>query len=358
MGVVSKPISPPGAPAIAARARHSKQDVLQLAAGIIFVLLLLAVVPSVTNAYWLQTFTAAATFSVVALGLGLLIGRVGMVSLCQFALLALGGWVALRLGYATSMPFPVVLLATGLVTGVIGTVIGLPALRLSGLYLALITLMAAAAITVALAATHFPNGGGGFLGYSTTRAGTSELARPAIATTDEAYYRYVVVVAGAIFLLALAHVRTKPGRAWAAIRQSEPAALAAGVNITLYKLWAFALASFVTGIAGGLLAGSGGGLTTYQFPTENNITLLAAVLMGGAYNLWGAVVAAVFVKVLPALLQDWNAPADILLILFGVGVIQTLLTAPQGIATQLPKDLGKLAARMRGGRQADRTAAR
>ena len=63
----------------------------------------------------------------------------------------------------------------------------------------------------------------------------------------------------------------------------------------------------------------------------NNITLLAAVLMGGAYNLWGAVVAAVFVKVLPALLQDWNAPADILLILFGVGVIQTLLTAPQGL---------------------------
>ena len=57
-----------------------------------------------------------------------------------------------------------------------------------------------------------------------------------------------------MFLLALWHVRGKAGRAWAAIRQSEPAALAAGVNITLYKLWAFALASFMTGVAGGLLA--------------------------------------------------------------------------------------------------------
>ena len=69
-----------------------------------------------------------------------------------------------------------------------------------------------------------------------------------------------------MFLLALIHVRAKPGRAWAAIRQSEPAALAAGVNITLYKLWAFALASFMTGVAGGLLAADSGQLFTITFP--------------------------------------------------------------------------------------------
>jgi branched-chain amino acid transport system permease protein len=234
-------------------------------------------------------------------------------------------------------------LATGLVTGVIGTVIGLPALRLSGLYLALITLMAAAAITVALAATHFPNGGGGFLGYSTTRAGTSELARPAIATTDEAYYRYVVVVAGAIFMLALAHVRTKPGRAWAAIRQSEPAALAAGVNITLYKLWAFALASFMTGVAGCLLAAQVGVPRAITFQTQDSLTLAATALIGGIYSLWGAVVAGIFQQLLPFLFQaQWGLNSNLVLILFGIGLLQVLLTAPGGLAEQFPKDMARL----------------
>ena len=78
-----------------------------------------------------------------------------------------------------------------------------------------------------------------------------------------------MIVAAVMFLLALMHVRAKPGRAWAAIRQSEPAALAAGVNITLYKLWAFALASFMTGVAGGLLAATSGQLSTaFTFPTR------------------------------------------------------------------------------------------
>ena len=106
-----------------------------------------------------------------------------------------------------------------------------------------------------LAATNFPNGGDGFLGHIESDFGKRpEVRRPSIAETDPAFFRYTVVVAALMFLLALAHVRGKAGRAWEAIRQSEPAALAAGVNMTLYKLWAFALASFMTGVAGGLLA--------------------------------------------------------------------------------------------------------
>ena len=76
---------------------------------------------------------------------------------------AYGAWVALRLSYATSLPFPVLVIIAGLVTAGIGVLIGLPALRLSGLYLALITLMAAGALTILLTAAQFPNGGGGLL---------------------------------------------------------------------------------------------------------------------------------------------------------------------------------------------------
>jgi branched-chain amino acid transport system permease protein len=302
----------------------------------------LFVLPPLLSAYWVDVCTSVAIYAVVALGLNLLMGRVGMVSLGQIAVLALGAWIGARLDFGTSLPFPIVLLVAGLLTMVLGTVIGLPALRLSGLYLALITLMLAGAITVVLTATNFPNGGGGFKGYTDTLQGSTSVRRPTIGTSDPAYYRYTVIVATAMFLIALWHVRSKPGRAWAAIRQSEPAALAAGVNITLYKLWAFALASFMTGVAGALLAAHVNHLYTFQFPTRDSIALLAVVLMGGIYSIWGALVAGALMRLLPALLDNWGLPADLLTILFGVGVLQVLLTAPAGLAAQFPKDMARL----------------
>jgi branched-chain amino acid transport system permease protein len=313
-------------------------------AAIILVLLLfvLLALPSMLSTYWIDVLTAVAIYSIVALGLNLLMGRVGLVSLGQIAVLALGAWVAARLTYATGLPFPIVLLLSGLITIVLGTLVGLPALRLSGLYLALITLMLAGAITVVLTATNFPNGGSGFLGHTESDLGSNAVRRPSLAQTDPGYFRYTVIFAALMFLLALWHVHSKPGRAWAAIRQSEPAALAAGVNTTLYKLWAFGLCSFMTGVAGGLLAGNVSKLYTYQFPTRDSIALLAVVLMGGIYSLWGALVAGAFMKLLPALLDDWGLPADLLTILFGVGVLQVLLTAPAGLAAQFPKDMARL----------------
>lgn len=303
---------------------------------------LLFAFPTLVSTYWLKVLTGVAIYGITALGLGILMGRVGLVSLGQIAVLALGAWVASRLLFATSLPFPVVLLMSGLITMVLGTIVGLPALRVSGLYLALITLMLAGAITVLLAATDFPNGGPGFLGHTESTLGGTAIRRPAIAEADPAYYRYTVVVAALMFLLALWHVRSKAGRAWEAIRHSEPAALAAGVNMTLYKLWAFALASFMTGVAGGLLAGNVGTLFNYQFPTRDSIVLLAVVLMGGIYSIWGAIVAGLLFRYLPSLLNTWGAPADLLTILFGVGVLQVLLTAPAGLVDQFPKDMAKL----------------
>jgi branched-chain amino acid transport system permease protein len=310
----------------------------------VILLAVLLVLPAILSSFWIQILTSVAIYSVVALSLALLMGRVGLVSLCQIALLAVGGWVALRLGFATAMPFPLLLVATAIVTAVIGTLIGLPALRLSGLHLALITLMAAAAITQIIQAVNFPNGGPGFLGYNPAAAGSvaASVERPAVLASDAAYYRVVVLVAALMFLLGVLHVRSKAGRAWAAIRQSEMAAVAAGVNVTLYKLWAFALASFMTGAAGCLLAASTGGLTTYAFPVQDSITLLAVVLMGGIFTFWGPIVSGVLLKLLPELLKNWGLPPDVLTILFGIGVLQAMLTAPEGLAVQFPRDMANL----------------
>jgi branched-chain amino acid transport system permease protein len=318
-------------------------------AGVASVLFLVAIfaLPHLAGADWITTFTSVAIYSVVALGFGVLYGRVGMISLGQVALLTLGCWIGTRLAYASSMPFPLLLLATGVITCAIGVLVGLPALRLSGLYLALITLMFAGAVTVFLSVTDFPNGGGGFKGRSSTGAlttSTPPVRRPSTAVGDVAYYRYTAIVAAILFLFVLVHIATKPGRAWASIRESEPAALAAGVNITLYKLWAFALASFITGVAGCLLAAQVGVPRAITFQTQDSLTLAATALIGGIFSLWGAIVAGVFNQLLPFLFQaQWGINTNYLLIIFGAGLLQVLLTAPGGLADQFPKDMKNLA---------------
>src|SRR6516164_5369227 len=125
-----------------------------------------------------------------------------------------------------------------------------------------------------------------------------------------------------MFVLVYVHLRTRPGRAWAAIRQSEPSALASGINATFYKLWAWALASFITGIAGGVLAGNAHYLYSVNFTTQDSIILLAVALMGGVYNLWGAVIAALLMQLLPGVLQNLGVSNAWLYILFGLGLLQ------------------------------------
>ncbi|HZE04996.1 MAG TPA: branched-chain amino acid ABC transporter permease [Solirubrobacteraceae bacterium] len=335
------PASPPSAP------RRVERDLV--IRGVVITALIVAVLivlPQVLSLYYIDAMTQVSVYAVVALGLGLLVGRVGLVSLGQAAVLAIGAWVGARLLFGTGLPYVVILLASGVITMLLGTLVGLPALRMRGLYLALITLMLAGAITVVLSSINFPNGGTGFAGYNGSQVHIPPIRRPSIAQTDPAYFRYSVIVGVVMFLLVLIHVRTRPGRAWAAIRQSEPAALAAGINTTLYKLWAFALASFITGVAGAVLAGAVKYLYAFDFNTQDSITLLAVVLMGGAYSMWGAIVAALLMQLLPAILNNIGLSPDWLTIIFGIGVLQVLTTAPKGIVDQLPRDLGRLARRI------------
>jgi branched-chain amino acid transport system permease protein len=324
------------------RQETSRPQLIRAVVVTVLLLFTLFALPQILSLYYIDTMTQVAVYSMVTLALGVLVGRVGLVSLGQVAVLAIGAWVAARLLFETTQPYPVVLLEAGLITMAAGVLIGLPALRLRGLYLALITLMFAGAITVVLATVNFPNGGPGFTGYNGGLLHIPPIRRPSIAASDPAYFRYSVVVAILMFLLVLAHIKTKPGRAWAAIRQSEAAALAAGINTWLYKLWAFALASFITGVAGGVLAGAVHYLYSIDFPTQDSITLLAVTLMGGVFSMWGAVVAALLYQFLPALLNNWGVSADWLIILFGLGVLQVLTTAPAGLVDQVPKDLARL----------------
>lgn len=307
-------------------------------------LLAMFAAPALLNAYWMQIIMTMVFYTAVTIGLNVLVGRVGLYSLCQIPLVAAGVWFALRIKQEVDLPFPLLLLATGLLTGVVGVVIGLPALRLKGLYLALITLMGAGAITLVLSVVKLPNGGSGFWGFDKSIAsGVIRLGRPSVAESDVAYYRYTVVVVAILLILFAWHLRGKPGRAWAAIRQSQVTAVAAGVNTTLYKLWAFALSAFAAGIGGAMIAAGPGGVSVSQFPVEGSILLLAVVLMGGVYSIWGAVVAAFLLRVFPRILdQKLGLPSEILTMLFGVGIIQVLMANPAGIVSDLEKLFGRL----------------
>ena len=317
--------SPAESAAIAIPSRLGRRTAIHALIVVVTFVVAMFVLPALTSTFWVKNFTSGAVLSIVAAATGMLYGRVGLVALGQIALYGVGTWVTMRLGFATDWPYPVLILIAGVITAVIGVLLGLPALRLQGLYLALVTLMAAAAFLIILANTKFPSGGPGFRGVVLEVANSRQMRRPDIALADYAYYRYVLVVAVAMFALAAVHLISKPGRAWASIRQSEAAALAAGVNTVTYKLWAWALASFMTGCAGALLAGHVGSPSTFTFTVEQNIILMAVVVMGGVASLWGGVVAGLLAAVLPELLQKWGFSSNWSLILFGVGLLTNLL---------------------------------
>ncbi len=303
------------------------------AAGLSFALLAFLILPAVAGGQWLKIFTSTGCFTLAVAGVAFMYARLGMVSLTQVGLMGVGGWVMLRLNHAYTLSFEINFLAAGLITMAFGMVLALPALRLRGLYLALVTLMAAGGFEIIFGTFRFPNGGEGFWGVKTSFS--AEFRRPALALSDEAYLRYTIVVVTFGLLLIELHRRLAPGRAWALIRRSEAAAMAAGVNVTRYKTWAFGISGLLAGFAGALLAGSLGLLDGGSFRASESVMIFALAVVGGA-NYWvGAVIAAILFRVLPALLNDWGLDADLSFVIFGAGLLHAVITAPDGIGGQL-----------------------
>ena len=312
------------------------------ASGLIFAAICFVFLPMFAGSYWLSIFTSTTIFAMAVSGVAFMYARLGMVSLTQVGLMGIGGWVTLRLNYLWDMPFEVNMLCAALATMICGWILALPALRMRGLYLALVTLMAAGGLEILFATYQFPNGGEGFWGVKT---GSGDVfRRPMLGQTPEAYLRYCIVLATLGFLFIEAHRRLFPGRAWALIRRSEAAAMAAGINVTLYKTWAFGIAGAIAGVSGALLAGSLGLLDDGTFRASESIMLFALAVVGGARFWLGAVIAALLFRVLPGLLNTWGVDTDLAFVIFGAGLLHALITAPNGIAGQIHD----LVARLRG----------
>jgi branched-chain amino acid transport system permease protein len=297
------------------------------------VVLVAIALPLLVAALWLKVLTSVAIYTLTAASIALLYRKLGQVSLAQVAFMGCGGWVALRLSYGSGLPFEINVLAGGIFAAVVGMVFAWPALRMRGLYLALVTLMAAGGFGILINVIQFPNGGEGLLGFAVKAA--SYMPRPWIAQTDEAYFRYCCAVVTLGFLLIHLHERGRPGRAWALIRRSEAAAMASGIDVTFYKIWGFALSGFLAGVAGGLLAGNLQLLDARSFPPAESVMIFALTIVGGAWHWYGAIIAALLYRFLPALLNDIGISGDAAYIIFGAALIHALMTAPRGIASQL-----------------------
>ena len=203
---------------------------------------------------------------------------------------------------------------------------------------------AAAGADVAFNAAGFPNGGSGFLGYQAF-GDLQRLRRPAIATTDDGYFRLTVAVLVAVLLGLVWIRRTSLGRSWALIAQSEGAAASSGIRVTRGKVVAFAIATGTSGIAGALMAANLGQLAPSTFHVSNSLLLFALVVIAGSRSPAGWVIAALLYRAVPYFLSERGLNGHLATMLFGLAVMHNLISAPAGLADQLAGVTAKLRTR-------------
>ncbi|MFI7106276.1 ATP-binding cassette domain-containing protein [Nonomuraea sp. NPDC050227] len=273
-----------------------------------------AVLPWALPPYWIYLAVAAVVSGVLMQSYGVIVGRAGVMSLCQMSFAAIGAWVVLRLNLADAPGgFLLWLVLGGLAAVPVGVAIGLPALRIRGVNLAVVTLGFAVSTDIMLNANQFP--------------GTTELktlVRPEPFSSDAAYF----VLAMAVFVLiaiGLALVnRTRIGRSWLELRHSERAAAAHGISVARSKLTAFAISAFIAGIGGGLMAGQLGLVVSGNFAMMQSLALFAVAVLIGPHNTEGAVLGGIFGAVMATVLEKLRLPQDLGGILFGVMAIFAL----------------------------------
>ncbi|MBN9078323.1 MAG: branched-chain amino acid ABC transporter ATP-binding protein [Rhizobiales bacterium 65-79] len=268
------------------------------------------------SSYWIFLLTGVLITGVALQSLGLVAGRAGMIALCQMSFAGVGAWTV---GYLNVAEVPggltVWILLGGLAAVPFGVAIGLPALRLRGINLAIVTLSFATAFDTILATITYPG-----------QTAFIQVARPAPFDSDGGYFVFALLFYVAIAVLLEFLARARIGASWLAIRHSERAAAAHGVSIAASKLSAFAISAFIAGISGGLLAGYLGTLVAENFSMMQSLSLYAVAVMAGARFAEGAIIGALLVIMFPEILRRLSLPQDLGNVLFAIGATQALST--------------------------------
>ncbi|MBE7418598.1 MAG: branched-chain amino acid ABC transporter ATP-binding protein/permease [Ideonella sp.] len=293
-----------------------------------------AVVVGLLPAYWLFLATSLLVWSIALQSLGLVTGRTGMIALCQMSFAGVGAWVV---GWLNVSQFPGGLALWVLIGGAaavpFGIAIGLPALRLRGINLAIVTLSFATAFDSVLSTISFPG-----------QTSFIPVPRPDAFASDAGYFVFVLIWFAAIAVALEFIARSRLGASWLAVRHSERAAAAHGIGIARAKLSAFAISAFIAGVSGGLLAGYLGTLVAGNFDMIQSLMLFAVATMTGAQFASGALIGGLLITIFPELLRRVGLPQDIGNVVFAIGATQALSTGESMSAT-LRRNLRRLAQR-------------
>ena len=263
------------------------------------VLLLAILLPFFFNAYRVGQFTQAMALAIAVLGLNLLVGYSGQISLGHGAFFALGAYASAISISDLGVPYLLTLPIAGAVCALAGFLLGLPALRLRGLYLALVTLgLAIATPQIIKRADGLTGGTQGLSLEKITAPAWSGLA------DDQWLYFVTLVVAVVMFVLAAFLVRGRVGRALVAIRDNEIAARTMGVDLARFKTGTFAVSAAYAGVGGPLFTLPIGFLAPESFPLALSFAFLAAIVVGGLATIAGAIFGALFIEFVPVYAAD------------------------------------------------------
>jgi branched-chain amino acid transport system permease protein len=254
-----------------------------------FLMLVAALItfPFLMPNYYIYMANYMAINVLVAVGLNMLVGYTGQISLGHAGFFAIGAFTTVLLMSKLSFPFIVALTGSGVIAGLFGFVLGLPALRLEGPYLAIATLGFGMAITQIIGRWEL------FGGRMGIQAPTLKLFGLCTVSSDRGLYFIIIPVTFLLTFAARNLMKTKVGRAFIAIRDSDIAAETMGVNLTYYKTLAFAISAFYTGIAGGLMAFMLGFINPSSFNFILSIYFLAFVIVGGVGTIFGSIMGGV-----------------------------------------------------------------
>ena len=284
---------------------------------------LLLVVPFLFRDYFIDVAILAGIYIILALGLNVVVGFTGLLNLGFVAFYAIGAYsyallnTRFGLDFWSALPFSVVL------TSVAGFLLAVPALRLRGDYLAIVTLGFGEITRLILnnwdSVTRGPNG-------------ISGIAPPAIMSVSLgklSYYYYLVLffVIVTVFITRRVYA-SRIGRAWVAIREDEIASSVAGINTTLYKLYACAFGAFWAGLAGAVFAGKMQFVSPESFTFMESVLILCMVILGGLGSIAGVIVGAFLLVLLPEVLREVQLYRMLAL---GIGLVLLMVYRPQGL---------------------------
>ena len=333
---------------------------------VLVVVLFFVGLPTVIDSFQAGEWAQALVLAIAIMGLNILVGYSGQLSLGHGAFMALGAYVSAILAHRYKMDYLVTIPIAGLLTGVIGFLFGVPALRLSALYLALATFaLAVVAPSLIKRPAELTGGVQGIVllpPVPPQPVSDAYAALTGTAMTSDQWTYYVTLAWGLVlFWLAWNLLRHRAGRAMRAIRDGEVAAAASGINLAGYKTLAFGISAFYAGIAGSLFGLAAGFVSPDSFPVSLSIQLLVGAVVGGLASIPGPLIGGIFAYFLPIESNQWVPtqtwiPTQIAstiekagpAVTYGAVLILTMIFAPNGIVGLVGAGYARLRGRLRG----------